>query len=122
MQIIPLLKTGIDPHVYKPSKRDLDILRSADVIIYHGLHLEGKIIEVLKKMEGPLIINASQKLFSRFNYSSILIFQHLWRSSCLVDLDLTRGAISTITQNLSTEYPQFKDELDSNMQAYFQIQ
>ena len=118
MQIIPLLKTGIDPHVYKPSKRDLDILRSADVIIYHGLHLEGKIIEVLKKMEGPLIINASQ------NYSQDLIIRdlnfpastdpHVW-----FDLDLTRSAISTITQNLSTEYPQFKDELDSNIQAYF---
>ncbi len=118
MQIIPLLKTGIDPHVYKPSKRDLDILRSADVIIYHGLHLEGKIIEVLKKMEGPLIINASQ------NYSQDLIIRdpsfpasidpHVW-----FDLDLTRSAITTITQNLSAEYPQFKDELDSNMQAYF---
>ena len=118
MQIIPLLKTGIDPHVYKPSKRDLDILRSADVIIYHGLHLEGKIIEVLKKMEGPLIINASQ------NYSKDLIIRdpnfpasidpHVW-----FDLDLTRSAISTITQNLSTEYPQFEDELDSNKQVYF---
>ena len=118
MRIIPLLKTGIDPHVYKPSKRDLDILRSADVIVYHGLHLEGKIIEVLKKMEGPLIIDVSQ------NYPQDLIISdpnfpastdpHVW-----FDLDLTRSAISTIIQNLSTQYPQFADELYSNKQAYF---
>ena len=118
MRIIPLLKTGIDPHVYKPSKRDLDILRSADVIVYHGLHLEGKIIEVLKKMEGPLIIDVSQ------NYPQDLIISdpnfpastdpHVW-----FDLDLTRSAISTIIQNLSTQYPQFADELYSNKQVYF---
>ena len=118
MRIIPLLKTGIDPHVYKPSKRDLDILRSADVIVYHGLHLEGKIIEVLKKMEGPLIIDVSQ------NYPQDLIISdpnfpastdpHVW-----FDLDLTRSAISTIIQNLSTQYPQFADELYSKKQVYF---
>ena len=118
MQITPLLKTGIDPHVYKPTKRDLDILRSADVIVYHGLHLEGKIIEVLKKMEGPLIIDVSQ------NYPQDLIISdpnfpastdpHVW-----FDLDLTRSAISTIIQNLSTQYPQFADELYSKKQVYF---
>ena len=60
MEVIPLLKVGIDPHVYKPSKKDLDLLREADVIIYHGLHLEGKIIEVLEHMDGKIIIDAAK--------------------------------------------------------------
>jgi len=46
-EVISLLDKGIDPHTYKPSKSDLDAIRAADVIIYHGVHLEGKIIDVL---------------------------------------------------------------------------
>ncbi|MAZ96588.1 MAG: manganese transporter [Flavobacteriales bacterium] len=117
MQIIPLLKIGIDPHVYKPSKKDLDILRSADVIIYHGLHLEGKIIEVLKRIEGPIIINAAQ------NYPKHLIISdpnfpastdpHVW-----FDVDLSKIAISTITEEIANKYPQLKEVLESNKEEY----
>lgn len=58
-EITPLLDKGIDPHTYKPSKRDLDAIRAADIIVYHGVHLEGKIIDVLEKIEDKLIIDAA---------------------------------------------------------------
>ena len=102
MEIIPLLKVGIDPHVYKPSKKDLDILRDADVIIYHGLHLEGKIIEVLEHMEGKLIIDAAK------NFPHELIIRdpnfpastdpHAW-----FDKTLAQNSIKTIVGELSQD-------------------
>ena len=41
-EVKALLDKGIDPHTYKPSKKDLDAIRAADVIIYHGVHLKEK--------------------------------------------------------------------------------
>ena len=43
-----LMGPGIDPHIYTPSFKDLSLLESADVIVYNGLHLEGKMQEILE--------------------------------------------------------------------------
>jgi len=43
-----LLGPGTDPHLYKPSEADARALNNADVVFYNGLHLEGKMTDVLK--------------------------------------------------------------------------
>ena len=45
-----LMGPGVDPHLYKASHGDISQLTTADVIIYNGLHLEGKMGEVLQKV------------------------------------------------------------------------
>lgn len=45
-----LMKTGVDPHLYKASQGDIKKLDEADIIFYNGLHLEGKMQEILEKM------------------------------------------------------------------------
>lgn len=45
-----LIGPGVDPHLYKASHGDLRKLTSADVVFYNGLHLEGKMGEVLQKL------------------------------------------------------------------------
>ncbi|WP_025742544.1 metal ABC transporter solute-binding protein, Zn/Mn family [Aquimarina pacifica] len=45
-----LMGSGVDPHLYKASEGDVSKLVNADVIFYNGLHLEGKLVEVFKKM------------------------------------------------------------------------
>ncbi len=45
-----LMGPGVDPHLYKATQGDLRILAKADVIFYNGLHLEGKMGEVLHKL------------------------------------------------------------------------
>ena len=41
---------GVDPHLYKPSAGDVRTMASAQVLVYNGLHLEGKMTEVLAEM------------------------------------------------------------------------
>ncbi|ELR68797.1 Manganese ABC transporter, periplasmic-binding protein SitA [Fulvivirga imtechensis AK7] len=48
--VISLMGPGVDPHLYKATQGDLQRLTSADVIFYNGLHLEGKMGEVLEKL------------------------------------------------------------------------
>ncbi|EAR13867.1 zinc ABC transporter, periplasmic zinc-binding protein [Polaribacter irgensii 23-P] len=45
-----LMGAGVDPHLYKASEGDVGKLFNADVIVYNGLHLEGKLEDVFEKM------------------------------------------------------------------------
>ncbi|MDX5438102.1 MAG: zinc ABC transporter substrate-binding protein, partial [Pontibacter sp.] len=45
-----IMGSGVDPHLYKATQGDLQKLTDADVVIYNGLHLEGKMGEVLEKL------------------------------------------------------------------------
>lgn len=45
-----LMGEGVDPHLYKASPADVRELHRADIIFYSGLHLEGKLAELLERM------------------------------------------------------------------------
>ncbi len=48
-EVIAVMGTGVDPHLYKPSTSDHEKLRQADVVFYSGLLLEAGMDEVLKR-------------------------------------------------------------------------
>ena len=50
VEVQGLMGAGVDPHLYKASEGDVSKLFNADVIIYNGIHLEGKLEEVFEKM------------------------------------------------------------------------
>ncbi|MFQ5607815.1 MAG: metal ABC transporter solute-binding protein, Zn/Mn family [Candidatus Zixiibacteriota bacterium] len=50
-----LMGPGVDPHLYKASQGDISRLSSADLILYNGLHLEGKMSEALGKMSSQRV-------------------------------------------------------------------
>ncbi len=46
-EVIGLMGEGVDPHLYKPTRSDIQRLLSADVVFYNGLLLEGKMTDSL---------------------------------------------------------------------------
>lgn len=46
-----LMGAGVDPHLYKASEGDVAKLSNADMIIYGGLHLEGKLVDIFETMK-----------------------------------------------------------------------
>jgi manganese/zinc/iron transport system substrate-binding protein len=46
-EVIGLMGSGVDPHLYKPTRTDIRRLMDADVIFYNGLLLEGKMADAL---------------------------------------------------------------------------
>ncbi|HRI89725.1 MAG TPA: zinc ABC transporter substrate-binding protein [Candidatus Hydrogenedentes bacterium] len=50
VEVSGLMGAGVDPHLYKATHGDLEKLSGADLILYNGLHLEGKMADVLVKM------------------------------------------------------------------------
>ncbi|MGJ8726098.1 MAG: metal ABC transporter solute-binding protein, Zn/Mn family [Roseibacillus sp.] len=64
VEVTGLIGEGIDPHLYKPTRKDLVSLSGADMIFFNGLKLEGKMEDVLLKMEknGKPVIAVTRDL------------------------------------------------------------
>lgn len=49
-EVVALMGPGVDPHLFKASEGDVRKLSEADLILYNGLHLEGKMGDILVKI------------------------------------------------------------------------
>jgi manganese/zinc/iron transport system substrate-binding protein len=43
-----IMGPGVDPHTFKPAPGDIAELRRAQLVLYNGLHLEGKMVQVFE--------------------------------------------------------------------------
>lgn len=50
LEVTQLLGPTIDPHLYKPSRDDVNLLMKADIVFFNGLFLEGKMAETLQRL------------------------------------------------------------------------
>ncbi|WP_413450419.1 zinc ABC transporter substrate-binding protein [Georgenia phoenicis] len=48
VEVTALMGPGVDPHLYRASQGDVHALVEADLVVYHGLFLEGRMEEVLE--------------------------------------------------------------------------
>lgn len=51
VELTTLMGPGVDPHLYKASEGDVQRMAEADLLLYNGLHLEGKMTEVFAEMD-----------------------------------------------------------------------
>jgi len=50
VEVKGLMGPGVDPHLYRASAGDVSLLRDADLILYGGLELEGKMGDLLEEL------------------------------------------------------------------------
>ena len=64
VEVTGLMGEGVDPHLYSASAGDIEKLGNADIIVYGGLHLEGKMTEIFEKLtsQNKNILNVGDKL------------------------------------------------------------
>ncbi len=48
VSVTGLMGPGIDPHLFRAAPQDVEHLQEADVIVYNGLHLEGRLASILE--------------------------------------------------------------------------
>lgn len=101
-----LMGPGVDPHLYKATQGDLQLLRSADIIIYNGLHLEGKMQEIFDELaKTKTVIRISdaispEKLLKTNNSGQQSYDPHIW-----FDVALWAEGISGMVQALAKSLP-----------------
>ncbi len=111
-----LMGPGVDPHLYKATQGDLKLLKEADVIIYNGLHLEGKMGEVLErlsKMPNKLVVAAGEAI----NPNELIIVDsvnqvydpHIW-----FDVALWQQTVEPIFLALASDKEEFRTFFQQN--------
>ncbi|MBX2946776.1 MAG: zinc ABC transporter substrate-binding protein [Cyclobacteriaceae bacterium] len=113
-----LMGPGVDPHLYKATQGDLKKLTEADIVFYNGLHLEGKMGEVLEKLSRSkpvLAVAASLPDSALLHVEGFngIIDPHVW-----FDVKLWMQVVSTIHNFLVEIDPVQKSYYDSAAQAY----
>ena len=56
VRVTGLMGAGVDPHLYKASAGDVRRLQQAHLIFYGGLHLEGKMVELLERLPKAIAV------------------------------------------------------------------
>ncbi|WP_309398375.1 metal ABC transporter solute-binding protein, Zn/Mn family [Cerasicoccus maritimus] len=115
-----LIGEGIDPHLYKPTRKDLIALKGADIIFYNGLMLEGKMTDVLVKLASRKPIFAvTEGIEEQEGYvlsdESQHYDPHVW-----MDVQGWIAATAVVAESLSEYDPKNAAYYEKNAAAYIQ--
>jgi manganese/zinc/iron transport system substrate-binding protein len=118
IDVICLMGPGIDPHLYKPVESDVLKIASADIIFYHGLHLEAKMADLfahLAKKQTCIAITQDipQHLLLAVDHYNQIFDPHVW-----FDINLWIYAVQTISTALIENFPDHADLYRANTQNY----
>jgi manganese/zinc/iron transport system substrate-binding protein len=117
-RIEALMGPGVDPHLYKASESDVRRLAEADLVLYNGLHLEGKMGDILTKMarSRPVIAvteEIPQELLREPPEFAGQYDPHVW-----FDVSMWARTLDPIARELSALAPEHAGELQANAAAY----
>lgn len=110
-----LMGPGVDPHLYRASESDVGRMTNADLILYNGLGLEGRMGEVLARMRGRTFALAEQideddRL--RDDDFEGQFDPHVW-----MDVSLWQAAARTLADRLAALDPDHADAYRDNAAA-----
>lgn len=115
-EVTSLMGPGVDPHLYKATLGDLRLLREADLIIYNGLHLEGKMGEVLEKLDRfpNKTVVAAGDVIDTVHLIPIDKKNHIYDPHIWFDVGLWSKTITPITQAIIAFDPEQSQYYQNN--------
>ncbi|HEX8545579.1 MAG TPA: zinc ABC transporter substrate-binding protein [Cytophagaceae bacterium] len=118
VNLVALMGPGVDPHLYKTSYRDIEKLSDADIIFYNGLHLEGKMQDVLQRLSRNKKVYAisdgiPKKMLRNIPGGTTAHDPHIW-----FNVILWQHAVRHIGKKLIEADPINKDFYEENQAIY----
>ncbi len=114
-----LMGPGIDPHLYQASAGDVTLMQKSDVVVYNGLHLEGKMGEIFESLsgQGHSVICIEEGL----DESKLLSWEgggsvhdpHIW-----FDVSLWEDAARVVAEGLSRTDSGHSSDYEANLESY----
>lgn len=105
VEVTGLMPHGVDPHSYKASAGDVKRMQDADIVVYNGLNLEGKLGEVFSqlKLSNKTVVEIAKGLpVNRLIKESQkgVYDPHIW-----FDVALWKEAAASLVEGLSKVEP-----------------
>ncbi len=114
-----LMGAGVDPHLYKASEGDVSKLANANMIIYSGLHLEGKLVEVFEKMKRQNINTvAVSDALDKNNLIGSALFESNYDPHIWFDVSNWEQITVFVADQLSAALPEHKEVFKANAAEY----
>ncbi|MFN0010110.1 MAG: metal ABC transporter solute-binding protein, Zn/Mn family [Phycisphaerales bacterium] len=118
VKVASIMGEGIDPHLYKASPGDVRMMSDADMILFSGLHLEGRMADLIVKLAGRKAVvqvtdTINEKLLREPPEFAGHFDPHVW-----FDVSLWSVAATRVRDALIEKDPAGKDEYTRNGDAY----
>ena len=117
-EITALMGPGVDPHLYKASEGDVRRLSEADLILYNGLHLEGKMGDILTRLARTRPVVAVTEEIPQDLLREPPEFQGQYDPHVWFDVSMWRRTLDPIVRELSALDPAHAEEFKANAEAY----
>ena len=117
VEVVALMQSDIDPHSYKPVESDVAKLQSAEVILHNGLHLEGKMTDILEKLGERKPVYAMSNPLEPTELIEVgpnTYDPHIW-----FDLQLWSACVSELSLFLMDQFPEHRETIQQNATNYF---
>lgn len=109
-----IIPAGEDPHLYVAKPEDYNKINNADLILYHGLHFEGKMMDVLESKGVSLSKNFPKEELGEMDEDGhAIVDPHFW-----FNLKLYKIAVSNASNALIDILPDMKEEYTKNTEEY----
>lgn len=118
VDVTVLMGPGVDPHLYQATQGDLAKLRSADVILYNGLHLEGRMADVLEKLGSRVHTEAVAEAVPEERLRAPESFAGSFDPHVWFDVSLWRIVAERIRDVLIELRPDARAAFEANAAAY----
>ena len=118
VEVVGMMGPGIDPHLYKPTAKDLKKLSSAHIIFYNGLHLEAKLADVLAKMPGDTKTVAVTDDIDKSLLLSPPEFEGQYDPHVWFDVTLWMKAVQKVRDTLTDYNADAKEVYTNNAERY----
>lgn len=119
IEVISLMGPGVDPHLYKVTQGDIKRLRQADVVISNGIHLEGKMLDVLAKLKDKIVVSVGDSLPKQALINSTAFAgahdPHIW-----FDPKLWSMAANVMEKGLVNAFPKLQPEIEERYIKYIE--
>ena len=119
VEVEGLMGPGVDPHLFKATERDVAAMAEADLIVYNGLHLEGKMADVFGEMNarGLPTLAVAESIPESMRRESVL-FQGNYDPHIWFDANLWKHAAGVVAEALSAMDPTGAEHYESNLEQY----
>ncbi len=115
-----LMGPSVDPHLYKATAADAKKLSQADVIIYNGLKLEGKMGNIFTKMGRKKGVYAVTEDMDEKSLREPAEFHGLYDPHVWFNVSLWKKAVQKIEEALVESDPSHAADYKKNAQEYLE--
>ncbi|REK08951.1 MAG: manganese transporter [Planctomycetota bacterium] len=118
VDVVQLMGSGVDPHLYKATRDDVETILNADIVFYSGLMLEGKMIDTLVKVgRNKPVYSVTESLDEAYLLEPPSLAGH-YDPHVWMDPSAWSHAVDAVADALTEFDPPHADEYRANAEKY----